>query len=806
MTWTATDGGSGVASGPTPASKTETANGVTTLTSTATDRLGNVSTGSKTVQVDKSAPSIVGTAVSGGYGQPTVVTFTCDDSNSGGGQAQSSGIATCVADASPTNSTSVTVTTNGPVTGTAIDRAGNRRTATVDVQNIDTTPPTLSGAPTTLPNQAGWYRDDVTVHWTAADPESGIAGDALADTVITGEGTDLTISASVSNGAGGTTTAQSAPAVKIDRNPPTTAISGPSNDWINESVEVTLAATDPLSGVATTSFSVDGEPAQEGTSFTLSDDGDHTVTYFSTDNAGNAEAAHTVHVRIDQEKPAIHHEFDPTAYVDGAWTNGPVTVTFICEDQTELSDIESCTDPVTESTEGSYTIDGAAVDVAGNTRSDMATVNIDTTAPSVTAEMTGSPNAAGWYREDVTVGWSAKDTGGSGVDPTQTSAPTVLHQGRSQTVTGHASDFAGNTGEGVTDNLDIDTTGPELTGTADIDGWQQSAVTVTWTCSDDLSGVADEPGTSTVTGEGANLSGTASCTDVAGNTTTQIVEGIKIDHTAPTTTARTTPAGPGWQRVAVEVTLEANDNLSGATISYSIDNGDAVAYDEPFSAPEGSHVLTFWSTDGAGNQETVHTLTLQVDTVAPVVTFTPTPAEKYHFQFVPTFACAASDAASGLAGRCVVAGGGTEIGTHQVTATATDNAGNATTVSADYTVSSWSTTGFGSPVSARTVNSVKGGSTVPVKFSLSAGSIELSETSRVSALTVQPTTCTTARTPIAGATVQSLIGTDPTLLRYDAVAHQFIANWRVPAGAGCYRLTMLAADRTTTMSADFTAK
>ena len=102
--------------------------------------------------MDKVAPLITATQTTAGYGQPTTVTFTCGD--------DLSGIASCLADGS--SSSSVTVTQNGTVTGTAIDMAGNKQTHAVEVENVDTTPPTLSGAPTTEPNAAGWYRDDVT--------------------------------------------------------------------------------------------------------------------------------------------------------------------------------------------------------------------------------------------------------------------------------------------------------------------------------------------------------------------------------------------------------------------------------------------------------------------------------------------------------------------------------------------------------------------------------------------------------------------------------------------------------------------
>ena len=42
--------------------------------------------------------------------------------------------------------------------------------------NVDETPPTLTGAPTTAPNANGWYDGPVTIHWTCSDALSGIAG------------------------------------------------------------------------------------------------------------------------------------------------------------------------------------------------------------------------------------------------------------------------------------------------------------------------------------------------------------------------------------------------------------------------------------------------------------------------------------------------------------------------------------------------------------------------------------------------------------------------------------------------------
>src|SRR5262249_5926267 len=109
------------------------------------------------------------------------------------------------------------------VTGTVTDKAGNSASATVVGINIDETVPTIAGAVTTVPNAAGWYSGDVTVHWTVGDALSGIAS-APVDSTITGEGNNLSASASVSDKAGNSASATIA-GIKIDRTAPVTAAS-----------------------------------------------------------------------------------------------------------------------------------------------------------------------------------------------------------------------------------------------------------------------------------------------------------------------------------------------------------------------------------------------------------------------------------------------------------------------------------------------------------------------------------------------------------------------------------------------------
>jgi hypothetical protein len=689
VTWSAIDAGSGVASGPAPASSTETADGIVTRTSTASDRLGNIANGSVTVRIDKAAPTITATQTSAEYGQPTTVIFTCDDPTAG--DVQASGIVSCVADGTSPPSNSISVTGDAAVTGTATDMAGNTRTLTVDVKNVDTTPPTLSGAPTTQANGAGWYAGDVGVHWTAADPESGIPTPP-ADTTITGEGAGLTTTTTVKNGAGLETTATSTPAVNIDRTAPTTGLSGTSNDWVDGTVTVTLEPTDNLSGVASTSYAVDGGPAHTGTSLTLSTDGDHTVTFRSIDRAGNAETAQTAHVKIDQTAPTISHAFPPLSYTDGAWTNDDVTVTFDCADQGG-SGLASCTGPVTRTVEGEgQQVVGTATDNAGNSATDTAVVSIDKTAPTIAAKADRPANGDGWYNDDVTVTFTATDVLSGIAGKT---ADEVLGEGADQTATGTATDKAGNSASAGVTGINVDKAPPVLTASFS-SGWHTGDVTVNWSCSDALSGVPSggQPADDVVTGEGANLSSTASCTDRAGNSATKTVGGIEIDRTAPTTAA-SVPAPPdsGWYTAAVTVTLDGSDNLSGVDATfYAVDGGAAQIYDGAFPVyAEGAHSIRFWSEDTAGNLETAGApLTLKIDTTAPTTAAVNpiSPASGWFVTSGVPFAFAASDADSGVAATYYTIDGGAaqtygepftadlSTGTHTVKYWSVDLAGN----------------------------------------------------------------------------------------------------------------------------------
>ena len=175
----------------------------------------------------------------------------------------------------------------------------------------------------------------------------------------------------------------------------------------------------------------------------------------------------------------------------------------------------------------------------------------------------------------------------------------------------------------------------------------------------------------------------------------------------------------------------------------------------------------------AGGSATQVDVKIKRDATAPTnvaLTGGPTNGATYYIGLdtipaAPT--CSANDATSGIA-SCVVTGYSTAVGTHSVKATATDNAGNsADSPSIGYTVANLTLSGFFQPVDMGGVlNTVKGGSTVPMKFEVFAGSTELTATSIVQSFKTGQIACAGS----APSDEVEILSTGGTALRYDATA------------------------------------
>jgi alpha-tubulin suppressor-like RCC1 family protein len=179
-----------------------------------------------------------------------------------------------------------------------------------------------------------------------------------------------------------------------------------------------------------------------------------------------------------------------------------------------------------------------------------ASANQDVTPPITTTALTGTLGNNGWYVSQVQMTLTATDnTDGSGVKEihyTVDGIETVV-QGNSASrsivgdgthaVTYYAIDNAGNVEMPPhAMSIDIDTTRPTITATAsplpNANGWNNTDVTVTFTCSDSLSGIASCPAPVSVTTEGAGQTISETAVDKAGNTATASLT-LNIDKTPP---------------------------------------------------------------------------------------------------------------------------------------------------------------------------------------------------------------------------------------------------------------------------------
>ena len=191
----------------------------------------------------------------------------------------------------------------------SVDQAGNEETPhqTLAV-NIDQTPPTISGAPTTAANANGWYNGPVTVSFGASDAGSGLANYTQPIT-LTGEGAGQSVTGTATDNAGNSASV-TVSGINIDETAPTTTASRSvppnANGWNNTDVTITLTPQDNLSGVATTYYTLDGVQQTYSGSFTVSAEGEHTITYWSVDEAGNEEApSGSLSVNIDKTAPTL---------------------------------------------------------------------------------------------------------------------------------------------------------------------------------------------------------------------------------------------------------------------------------------------------------------------------------------------------------------------------------------------------------------------------------------------------------------------------------------------------------------------
>jgi hypothetical protein len=419
--WVDNAGGSGVDPNNCTTGSTSSGDGTLTLTATCKDLAGNQGSGSYTVKVDKTQPTISAAAATapnganGWYTSPVTVDFTCADALSG--------VATCPSPQTLSGDGSAISST----AQTATDNAGNASApSNVVTVKIDQTPPTITANLTPLdPASTGWYNQSTgapTVSFTCNDATSGIpaAGTPGACPLkyTFPEGANLSYTASVSDNAGnkasagaGSSSVGSAGAgagggkvivINVDLTPPTITASATKADgspytagtWTNQSVLVHFTCVDALSDIGTC-------PADP----TLSADGiTASVSGIATDQAGNRASVSFGSVQIDKTPPTVTYSGNAGTYT----VDQPVQITCTATDATSgvaSSTCQSVSGPAYSFGLGTHSFSATAKDNAGNIGSQPTSFKVVVTPSSLTSlinRFCTDPSVAASLNQNVT--------------------------------------------------------------------------------------------------------------------------------------------------------------------------------------------------------------------------------------------------------------------------------------------------------------------------------------------------------------------------------------------------------------------
>ena len=300
----------------------------------------------------------------------------------------------------------------------------------------------------------------------------------------------------------------------------------------------------------------------------------------------------------DTTAPTVTWGSQTPAANPAGWNNTPVDLHFTTSD--DLSGVQTTVPegPLHFSSEGANQNQQVTVtDNAGNSATFTSpAVNIDRTQPSTSATVSGNSNGE-WHTGPVSVALVASDNlsglastfyriDGSSAQ-TYTTAFSVSNDGV-HNVEFWSVDVAGNSETHQTRIVKIDATAPttqaSVSGAAGANGWYSSAVQVSLSSSDNVSGVQNSyyridggaiqtySGPFTLSAAGEHMVDYLSV-DNTNNTEVPHSLVVKIDTSAPLVTATANPATAGKSPRPVTVTISGNatDALSGVSnASYNV--------------------------------------------------------------------------------------------------------------------------------------------------------------------------------------------------------------------------------------------
>ncbi len=438
--------------------------------------------------------------------------------------------------------------------------------------------------------------------------------------------------------------------------PSVTGVLG-TNDWYISNATLSLTATDDISDIESTEYSLDA-----GTSWipytvpVVFTDGTHTVLYRSTDVMGNVEDTQTIIIKVDTSLPISTHNATGTLGLSNWYTSDTEVSLDATDTNSDVFEINYSLDsgatwnvyttPLSFS-DGEHNISYKATDLAGNTENvNTLNLKVDTIKPVTTPVVGGEEGAGGWRVSSSTLDFTATDDTSlvSKIEYSLDAGATWVTYGNqitfgsgTHTVWYRAVDTAGNIEDYQTMVNMVDSSVPVtsvlIEGTLGNEDWYTTSPLISFTAVSEPSGILNtqyslDSGTTWTTYSTPFVlpNGTHNVsyksTNNAGTTETMHSVNIKVDTSLPTSihSISGTAGNAGWYKSGAVVSLASSDSLSGILkTEYSLDDGATwILYEGPISlTDDGIKSIFYHSTDNAGNVGADNTVNLKIDTVAP---------------------------------------------------------------------------------------------------------------------------------------------------------------------------------------------
>ncbi len=375
-----------------------------------------------------------------------------------------------------------------------------------------------------LPGQNGWCRSGAVLQLSGYEPVAGYAISAI-EGLRSGENFALagqTVNVAAVEGQNnfeywahstfGDTSLKGASTLYLDSQPPTlnVELNGTSgnNAWL-KSAALSASASDPSpgSGLGGLDYTLDGSNWIGLSSPASLPDGIYNLQVRASDLAGNTGLSQASEIKIDSLTPTLNVSESGTGGANG-WYISTVQVSAAAQDGgSGLAALDVSLNgsawtaylvPIPLA-DGSHSLSFWAEDLAGWVSQETRSIRVDTQAPTIGGQISGTSGTNGWYTTNVTVTALASDPApASGIETftyalngnsDQTySAPLALTDGQHNLILS-ARDQAGlETNETLT--IRVDTIPPALEITSQYPEWVKDSVNLAGTASDGGSGLA----------------------------------------------------------------------------------------------------------------------------------------------------------------------------------------------------------------------------------------------------------------------------------------------------------------------------